>query len=35
MKLQNSFINKTISTKVIGGEAQKTKIKLENAVIDS
>ena len=30
-----SFINKTISTKVIGGEAQKTKIKLENAVIDS
>lgn len=30
-----SFINKTISTKVIGGEAQKTKIKLENAVINS
>lgn len=30
-----SFINKTISTQVIGGEAQKTKIKLENAVIDS
>lgn len=30
-----SFINKTISTKVIGGEAQKTKIKLENATIDS
>lgn len=30
-----SLINKTISTKVIGGEAQKTKIKLENAVIDS
>lgn len=29
------FINKTISTQVIGGEAQKTKIKLENAVIDS
>jgi hypothetical protein len=28
-----SFINKTISTQVIGGEAQKTKIKLENAVI--
>jgi hypothetical protein len=30
-----SFINKTISTQVIGGEAQKTKIKLENAVINS
>lgn len=30
-----SFINKTISTQVIGGEAQKTIIKLENAVIDS
>ena len=30
-----SFINKTISTQVIGGEAQKTKIKLENATIDS
>lgn len=30
-----SFINKTINTQVIGGEAQKTKIKLENAVIDS
>ena len=30
-----SFINKTISTKVIGGEVQKTKIKLENAVINS
>lgn len=30
-----SFINKTISTQVIGGEAQKTKIKLKNAVINS
>ena len=30
-----SFINKTISTQVIGGEAQKTKIKLENAMINS
>lgn len=30
-----SFTNKTISTQVIGGEAQKTKIKLENAVINS
>ena len=30
-----SFINKTISTQVIGGEAQKTKIRLENAVINS
>ena len=30
-----SFINKTISTQVISGEAQKTKIKLENAVINS
>ena len=30
-----SFINKTISAQVIGGEAQKTKIKLENAVINS
>lgn len=30
-----SFINKTISTQVIGGEAQKTKIKLENVTIDS
>jgi hypothetical protein len=30
-----SFINKTISTKVIGGEAQKTKVRFENATIDS
>lgn len=30
-----SFINKTISTQVIGGEAQKTKVRLENATIDS
>lgn len=30
-----SFINKTISTQVIGGEAQKTKVRFENAVIDS
>lgn len=30
-----SFINKTISTQVIGGEAQKTKVKFENATIDS
>lgn len=30
-----SFINKTISTQVIGGEAQKTKVRFENAIIDS
>lgn len=30
-----SFINKTISTQVIGGEAQKTKVRFENATIDS
>ena len=30
-----SFINKTISTKAIGGEVQRTKIKLENAILDS
>lgn len=30
-----SFINKTISTQVIGGEAQKTKVRFENAVINS
>lgn len=30
-----SFINKTISTKVIGGEAQKTKVRFENATVDS
>lgn len=30
-----SFINKTISTQVIGVEAQKTKVRFENATIDS
>ena len=30
-----SFINKTISTQVIGGEAQKTRVRFENAVINS
>ena len=30
-----SFINKTISTKVIGGEVQKTKVRFENATINS
>ena len=30
-----SFINKTISTQVIGGEAQKTRVRFENATIDS